>query len=199
MLAAGDERRAALEAAWTQVQRHGWLGDAPVSDHVDHALTMLEWAGLWVPAWDGCQVADIGSGAGVPGLVWALVLPSSTTVHLIERSRRRAAFLRLMTARLHPTAAVAVWDEPAEATELGGAAGAVDLVVARSFGPPPAVVEAAAHLLGPAGRLVVSDAPGDGDDRWRTAAVRERGFAPVGRRAEPPSMVALARVVEAGG
>lgn len=40
----------------------------------------------------GCTVADVGSGAGLPGIVWALVRPD-LRVTLIEPLLRRATFL----------------------------------------------------------------------------------------------------------
>lgn len=40
----------------------------------------------------GCTVGDVGSGAGLPGIVWALVRPD-LTVTLIEPLLRRATFL----------------------------------------------------------------------------------------------------------
>ncbi len=44
-------------------------------------------------------VVDVGSGAGLPGIVVALSLPDAR-VYLVERRRRRAAFLQLVTGRL---------------------------------------------------------------------------------------------------
>ena len=45
------------------------------------------------------HVVDIGSGAGFPGIVIAVMLPSAA-VDLVERRRRRAAFLELAVGRL---------------------------------------------------------------------------------------------------
>ncbi len=44
-------------------------------------------------------VVDVGSGAGLPGIVIAAALPNAT-VHLVERRRRRTAFLGLAVANL---------------------------------------------------------------------------------------------------
>lgn len=44
-------------------------------------------------------IVDVGSGAGLPGVVIAAALPEAT-VHLVERRRRRAAFLDLAVANL---------------------------------------------------------------------------------------------------
>lgn len=44
-------------------------------------------------------IVDVGSGAGLPGIVVAIALPNAK-VFLVERRRRRAAFLELVTSRL---------------------------------------------------------------------------------------------------
>jgi len=44
-------------------------------------------------------VVDVGSGVGLPGVVIAATLPRAT-VHLVERRRRRAAFLELVVGGL---------------------------------------------------------------------------------------------------
>ncbi len=44
------------------------------------------------PFVDGRQVADLGSGAGLPGMVLAIVMPD-TVFHLVEPRARRARFL----------------------------------------------------------------------------------------------------------
>lgn len=44
-------------------------------------------------------VVDVGSGAGLPGVVVAVAMPAAS-VHLVERRRRRAAFLELVVAQL---------------------------------------------------------------------------------------------------
>ena len=55
----------------------------------------------------GAQVADIGSGAGLPGIVWALVRPD-IQVSLIEALLRRATFLEEGVAGLGLQERVAV-------------------------------------------------------------------------------------------
>jgi len=44
-------------------------------------------------------IVDVGSGVGLPGVVLAAAMPAST-VHLVERRRRRAAFLSMAVGRL---------------------------------------------------------------------------------------------------
>ena len=61
----------------------------------------------------GCTVADVGSGAGLPGLVWALVRPD-LRVTLIEPLLRRATFLSEVVAELSLSDRVEVLRERAE-------------------------------------------------------------------------------------
>jgi 16S rRNA (guanine527-N7)-methyltransferase len=56
----------------------------------------------------------VGSGNGVPGLVWAVVLPAARVV-LVERVARKAAFLRHAVARLGLRGRVGVYQESVQA------------------------------------------------------------------------------------
>lgn len=101
---------------------------------------------------------DIGSGAGVPGLVLALARPP-WAVHLVEANRRRANFLRQVVRRLE-LAAVTVHEARAESL-----AGRADLargfaaVTARAVAGPEALVSLARPFLRPGGSLVVAVGP----------------------------------------
>jgi 16S rRNA (guanine527-N7)-methyltransferase len=60
-----------------------------------------------------------------------------------------------------------------------------DAVVARSFGPPAVTAECAVGFLRPAGGLVVSEPPGDEEDRWPAEGLEELGFGALSRVAAP--------------
>ena len=88
--------------------------------------------------------ADLGSGAGFPGLVVAIILAETspdTRVTLIESDRRKAAFLREVARLLGlPVTVVA---ERVEAT----AALSADVVSARALAPLDALIPLAARHL----------------------------------------------------
>ena len=121
---------------------------------------------------------DLGSGAGLPGLVLALWWPGSEWV-LLDVGSRRTAFLREGVARLGLGDTVEVVTGRAE--ELGhdpGRRGATDLVVARGFGPPAVAAECAAPFVAVGGITVVSEPPGGRPDRWPAAGLALLGMAP---------------------
>ena len=95
-------------------------------------------------------IADIGAGAGFPGLALAAALPSAG-VSLIESTRRKAEFIARAAdaAGLANARAVAV-----RAEEWDTGLGACDLVTARALAPLPVVAEYAAPLLRAGGALV---------------------------------------------
>ena len=117
-----------------------------VDAHVADALSALA-----VPALRGARtIADLGSGAGMPGLVLAAALPRSA-VTLVEANRRKCAFLERATTEM-ALANVVVVAQRAE----GWADGLVsqDVVTARAVASLPVLVEYAAPLLVLGGTLI---------------------------------------------
>lgn len=144
--------------------------------HVEHGRTLL--AGL--P--EGGPVLDLGAGGGVPGLVLATYRPE-LELTLLEARRRACRFLREAVTALDLAAVVVVEARAEEAARRPDLRETFDGVVARSFGPPAVTAECAVGFLRRAGRLVVSEPPGDqqpgdGAVRWPGAGVEELGFAP---------------------
>jgi 16S rRNA (guanine527-N7)-methyltransferase len=92
-------------------------------------------------------VADVGSGAGLPGVPLAVAAPSANFV-LIEPRRARAAFLESVVAALHLTN-VEVRIARAERVE-----GRFDAVVARAVSSAAGTWKLADPLLGPSGLLI---------------------------------------------
>ena len=101
-----------------------------------------------VPLVDGVdEAADLGSGAGLPGVVVAIALPRVRML-LIERRPQRAAFLELAVEELGlPNAAVV-------AGRVEDVAGEVDVALARAFAPIDEAWARALGILRPGGRLV---------------------------------------------
>jgi 16S rRNA (guanine527-N7)-methyltransferase len=97
---------------------------------------------------DGDESAyDIGSGAGLPGVVVAIACPA-LRVRLVEPRRTRAAFLEWVAERLVLGNATVVQGRIQDQREEA------DLCFARAFAALPEAWQAARPLLRPGGRLV---------------------------------------------
>jgi 16S rRNA (guanine527-N7)-methyltransferase len=107
------------------------------SRHIADSLQLADLA-------DGQIWADLGSGAGFPGLALAIARPGIRLVHLIEADSRRCAFLRHV-ARV--TAAPAqVWDGRIESV-LSHIQPRPDVVTARALAPLPELLALAENVL----------------------------------------------------
>lgn len=109
--------------------------------------------GLW--PFITSPLADVGSGAGLPGIVLKL-LDAQLRVTLIEPRQKPAAFLSLTCGRLG-LSGVRVADARAEeltSSDLIDQQFAVCLV-AKGFGPLSRLLRAARHLAAPGGLLLV--------------------------------------------
>ncbi len=95
------------------------------------------------------NLADLGTGAGLPGIPLAIANPA-LQVTLVESNGKKARFLREVVRTLPlPNARVAesrveALDEP----------GNYDAIVARALASLPLIVELGGHLLKPGGRLL---------------------------------------------
>lgn len=128
----------------TTVREPGEAGDVHVAD----SLAALELPQLR----QARTLADMGSGAGFPGLVLAVALPDAR-VDLIESSRRKCEVIQRLAAAAGIGNARPV---PARVEEWAAGEGreAYDVVTARALAPLSVLIEYAAPLLHPSGALV---------------------------------------------
>ena len=141
----------------------------PVDEHLADSLSALPHLGT--PA----SVADVGSGAGFPGLVLAAALPSSH-VTLFESQRRHAA----VAERLGRAAALSNATVLPLRVEEAPDRGTFDVVTARAVAPLAVLVEYAAPLLVAGGQLIAWKGARDGaEERGGEEAGRVVGLSPV--------------------
>ena len=117
-----------------------------VDVHIADALVGLELPEIL----DARLIADLGSGAGPPGLVLAAALPN-TRVVLVEAARRKCEFLRTTVGAMGLSNADVAW---ARAEEWIDGFGRCDVVSARALAALPILCEYAAPLLREGGVLV---------------------------------------------
>lgn len=140
-----------------------------VHTHVADALVALELKAVRAAE----RIADLGAGAGFPGLPLAVALPGAEVV-LVESVARKCAFIRAAAdaASLTNVEALA---ERAESWRAG--IGTRDLVTARALAPLAVLAEYAAPLLREGGALVAWKGRRDEqEDRDADAAAAELGL-----------------------
>lgn len=117
-----------------------------VDAHVADALVALDLDRVR----DARRIADLGAGAGFPGLVLAAALPDAA-VALVEANARKCAFLERAVEEMG-VRNVEIVAERAESWPEG--IGSRDLVTARAVAPLTVLIEYAAPLLTRGGALV---------------------------------------------
>lgn len=131
------EQYLALLQKWNKV--HNLVGTRGAKDIVTHhildCLSVVEHLALHR------RIVDLGSGAGLPGLMLALALPENELV-LLEVQAKRAGFLRQVLLELKISNASVV-ETASQALTI---AGPFDAVVARAFGSLSKVLSASDGL-----------------------------------------------------
>lgn len=183
---------AALTRVLSEIQRRGAIGRGPIDAAIAHARRFVAALPEPVPGVDVIAV-DLGSGGGLPGLVIAVDRPD-VRLMLIERREKRADLLRYgvraldLLDRVEVVAADVETVITSHSRQLGRGSvdpgsvdpgsvvrGSVDVVTARSFAPPLAVLGVAGRLLRPGGTCIISDPP-DGRDRWTSSDLAALSF-----------------------
>lgn len=116
---------------------------AMVTRHVLDSLAIL-------PFVSGASVVDIGSGAGLPGMVLAMARPR-LDVTLVEANRKKAAFLRHVRRRLVLPNVTVVQQR----VEHYSPDKRFDIVTCRAFASAGDATRLSGHLIAPGGRVLL--------------------------------------------
>lgn len=103
-----------------------------------------------LPAGSTPRVADVGSGAGFPGIVWRF-LHADWTLVLIERREKKAAFLEQVVAQLGLPRTEVVAGDARDAARLERYHAAFDVVATMAVGEPTRTARDIEGLLVPGG------------------------------------------------
>jgi 16S rRNA (guanine527-N7)-methyltransferase len=192
------ERYAALLAGPAVEQ--GLIGPRETARLWDrHLMNCAAVAELVPPA---CSVIDLGSGAGLPGVVIAMLRPDAKVV-LLEPMARRVAFLEECVRELG-LANTSVCRGRAE--EMSGRL-AADVVTARAVAPMDRLAGLALGLARPGGLVLAMKGAGAAEELARAAPVlrrlRARDVAVVhpgsGKVSPPPTVIRLSAPAAAPG
>lgn len=144
-----------LLVRWNRVQR---LTGLRSSDDIVRQLFLDSL--LFLPCLPAGElaVADIGAGAGIPGIPLAIVRPE-ISVTLIESKRKRASFLRAVQRELLVQNLNVIEGRAGDMTAELELEGVFDVVVSRAVGAPPELLPIAMRYLKTGGLFVASGPP----------------------------------------
>jgi 16S rRNA (guanine527-N7)-methyltransferase len=161
------DQRATLEQAYAEAVRLGFLGpkelDRLWERHLDDAFGM---AAIRRPQ-PGERWADLGSGAGLPGLPLAIA-HRATSFTLIDAQQRRLDWVTSTAAKLR-LANLSVVHARLEDYGRGPARESFDVATARALGALPVVAELGLPLLKVGGQLLVPRGQPDADELEQVA------------------------------
>lgn len=124
--------------------------------HVVDSLLLLAVCPELAPG--GRLVADLGCGAGIPGIPLVIVRPDLRVVE-IDSTGKKVAFVAAQIEALGLTGCTALQARGRELARRPEHAGAYDAILARAVAPAADLVREARGLLAPGGRLIAYKTP----------------------------------------
>ncbi len=161
----------ALEPVLRAAQKIGALSGAPIDQIIGHAL----WFAKAIPS-SAKRVIDLGSGAGVPGLIVAFERPELELV-LVDRRSGRTDLLSRSVLALNLDSRVSV-----KCSEIDDLARdnkffkQFDAAISRGLGPPLETLRLSRDLVKPGGVVIVSEPPPATQSRWNPSEVLSLGL-----------------------
>lgn len=142
-----SEKLAAFEAL---IQRWNARSNLVARGDIAHLRERHTADSLALLPWVAGRLADVGAGAGLPGIPLAIARPGVPVV-LIERSMRKCAFLR------HAAVELDLSNVEVEARDASRYAvpDAFDTVTVRAVAPPAQAWDLVRHLLKPSGSALL--------------------------------------------
>lgn len=123
---------------------------------IKHFLDSLACLSVYEP--QQCRMIDIGSGAGLPGMVLALARPQ-WEVYLLESTNKKAEFLRLAAGELQIANVTVIADRAEIAAHDAHLRGSFDMVVARGVAPLRVLAEYCLPFLRVGGQFLAMKGP----------------------------------------
>ena len=160
-----------------EAQRIGALGTQPVREIIDHATSYVD----ALPA-STQSCVDLGSGAGVPGLVIAIARPQLQVTLVDRRSKRTDSLERAVRVLGIQDRVTIVCADVEDFSRRPGVRGSFDAACARGFGPPEYTIRWSSELVRSGGLVVVSEPPTESPNRWEHLQLKPLGITGYERR-----------------
>lgn len=163
-------RHSGLLAVLGEAQRIGALGAAPLESIIAHAEAFAD-----VLPEPTATCIDLGTGAGVPGLVIAMARPSMRLTLVDRRAKRTDALERAVRVLAIQDRVSVVCADMMQLARQDSVRHHFDAAVTRGFGPPDLTLLTAAACVRSGGVVVISEPPEEHAPRWSPELLRRAG------------------------
>jgi 16S rRNA (guanine527-N7)-methyltransferase len=160
-----------LKPVLSAAQRIGALSGAPIEQIISHAL----WFSKAIPS-SARRVIDLGSGAGVPGLIVAFDRPELELVLVDRRSGRTDSLTRSVLALSLDSRVSVRSAEIGDLVRDGNFPKQFDAAISRGLGPPLETLRLSRELVKPGGVVIISEPPPTTQSRWNLEDVSNLGL-----------------------
>lgn len=150
-----------LRAVLGEAQRIGALGSAPLTEIIEHARAFADALPDSV-----ATCIDLGSGAGIPGLVVAVARPSMRLTLVDRRAKRTDALKRAIHALDIADRVSVICADMTHLARQPEVRHQFDAAVTRGFGPPDITLRTASACVRSGGVVIISEPPADQPTRW---------------------------------
>ena len=192
-----DDQLVSLDEAWTPARTAGVIGAASIETLVDHTVWFARAVcSSFSAGFDDFRgyVVDVGTGAGLPGVILAALLPHAK-LRLVDASERRLDHARRASRALGVADRVeTVHGRVDEFAHDDAWRGIHDVAVARLLGDPAETIELLAPLVRPGG-VIVTAAAESATDRWDALPITELPISAVSWSDSPVGLFALVNVL----
>ena len=161
----------ALEPVLLAAQKIGALSGAPIEQIISHAL----WFSKAIPG-SARRVIDLGSGAGVPGLIVALDRPELELVLVDRRSGRTDSLTRSVMALNLGNRISVKCSEIDDLARDNKFFKQFDAAISRGLGPPLETLRLSRDLVKTGGVVIISEPPPSTQSRWNPIDVLNLGL-----------------------
>jgi 16S rRNA (guanine527-N7)-methyltransferase len=170
-LAYDASKFAALEPVLLAAQKIGALSGAPIEQIISHAL----WFSKAIPG-SARRVIDLGSGAGVPGLIVAFDRPELELVLVDRRSGRTDSLTRSVMALNLGNRISVKCSEIDDLARDNKFFKQFDAAISRGLGPPLETLRLSRDLVKTGGVVIISEPPPSTQSRWNPIDVLNLGL-----------------------
>jgi 16S rRNA (guanine527-N7)-methyltransferase len=156
-----------LHAVLGEAQRIGALGAAPLTDIIAHAEAFAD---ALPDSISSC--IDLGTGAGIPGLVIAVARPALSLTLVDRRAKRTDALTRAIHVLGVADRVSVICADMMQLARQPEVRHHFDAAVTRGFGPPDITLPVAAACVRTGGVVIISEPPTDHPIRWTPEVLR---------------------------